>query len=146
MTRVRRSPNLTPQRIESVVEVIRSWEGRLTSPALIKAVEKKMHCTYTRQALFNQELIRVAYETYRASNANATSGGRPVSAALRAALGRVKRLEVELAELKTRENLLLEQFVRWAYNASTRGLSGDFLNQPLPPTNRLGNRVDKLRK
>jgi hypothetical protein len=70
----------------------------------------------------------------------------PASAALRAALGRVKRLEVELAELKTRENLLLEQFVRWAYNASTRGLSGDFLNQPLPPTNRLGNRVDKLRK
>ncbi|WP_250508122.1 hypothetical protein [Caballeronia sp. GAFFF3] len=143
MSRARRSPNLTPQRIEFVTEVIRGWEGRLTWPALIEAVEKEMHCRYTRQALFNQELIRVAYETYRANNTAPTGGGRPVSAALRAALDRVTRLELELAEVKTRENLLLEQFVRWAYNASTRGLSGAFLNQPLPPTNRLGNRVDQ---
>lgn len=143
MSRARRSPNLTPQRIESVIEVIRGWEGRLTWPALIKAVEKKMHCTYTRQALFNQELIRVAYETYRANNTATIGGGRPVSAALRAALDRVTRLELELAEVKTREHLLLDQFVRWAYNASTRGLSGAFLDQPLPPTNRLGNRADK---
>jgi hypothetical protein len=107
-------------------------------------VPNQMHCTYTRQALFNQDLIRVAYETYRASNTNATSGGRPVSAALGSALDRVNRLEVELGEAKARENLLLEQFVRWAYKASTRGLSGDFLNQPLPPTNQRGNRVNKL--
>ena len=37
--------------------------------------------------------------------------------------------------------LLMEQFVRWAYNASTRGLTEDFLNQALPPTNRHGNPV-----
>ncbi|MDR5762967.1 hypothetical protein [Caballeronia sp. LZ035] len=107
-----------------MIEVIRGWEGRLTWPSLIKAVVKKMHCTYTRQALFNQELIRVAYESYRANNTVTTGTGPPVSAALQAALDRVTRLELELAEVKTREILLLEQFVRWASNASTRGLSG----------------------
>lgn len=39
--------------------------------------------------------------------------------------------------------VLLEQFVRWAYNAGTRGLTEDFLNQPLPPPNRLGNRQSR---
>lgn len=42
-------------------------------------------------------------------------------------------------ELRNREALLLEQFVRWAYNAASRGLTEDFLNRPLPPTNRTGN-------
>lgn len=140
MTRARRSPNLTADRVASIVEIVRAWEGRLTWPALIKAVAKKMNCTYTRQALFNQELIRVAYETYRATNSGAIGSGRPVSAALKSALDRARRLELELGEAKRREGLLLEQFVRWAYNASSRGLSSEFLNQPLPPTNRLGNR------
>jgi hypothetical protein len=146
MTRVRRSPNLTPQRIDAVVELIRGWEGRLTWPSLIKAVDKKIHCTYTRQALFNQELIRVAYKTYSAKSISTTKNERPVSAALWVALERNKRLELELAEAKTRETLLLEQFVRWAYNAATRGLTQDFLNQPLPPTNRHGNRTSGPRR
>ena len=146
MTRSRRSPNLTPQRVDTVVELIRGWEGRLTWPALVTAVAKKTRYTYTRQALFNQERIRIAYDTHRASNASGpANSGRPVSAALRTALERNKRLERELAEAKARETLLLEQFVRWAYNAGVRGLTEEFLNRPLPPTNRLGNRGSRSR-
>lgn len=137
---IKRSPNLTPQRIDKIIDIIHGWEGRLTWPALIKAVAAKMHATYTRQALFKQERIRVAYEIYRVSKPNAAVG-KPVSAALKASMERIQRLELENAELKKREALLLEQFVRWAYNASTRGLSEVFLNQTLPPTNRHGNKV-----
>ncbi|MFS8980193.1 hypothetical protein PO002_38045 [Cupriavidus necator] len=138
---MRRSPNLTADRIDLIIDIIRGWEGRLTWPALIQAVAKRMRATYTRQALYNQERIRVAYETYRASSTASGIDGRPVSAALKASMERVQRLELENAELRRREDLLLEQFVRWAYNAASRGLSEDFLNQPLPPTNRHGNRV-----
>lgn len=99
-----------------------------------------MHSTYTRRALYKQERIRVAYETYRASQAGVAGAGRPISATLKAALDRTKRLETKLAEAKKLEAMLLEQFVRWAYNASTRGLSEDFSNQPLSPLNRTGNR------
>lgn len=136
---IQRSPNLTSERIDTIVEIIRGWDSRLTWPALIKAVAKKMHCTYTRQALYNQERIRVAYETYRANSNNADSDSRPIPAALKACMERVKRLEQENTELKKREALLLEQFARWAYNAASRGLPEDFLNQALPPTNRHGN-------
>ncbi|NEX60091.1 hypothetical protein [Noviherbaspirillum galbum] len=142
---MKRSPNLTAQRIDKIIEIIHGWEGRLTWPALIKAVAAKMHATYTRQALFKQERIRVAYETYRASKPDAV-GGRPVSAALKASMERIQRLELENAGLKKREALLLEQFVRWAYNASTRGLTEAFLNQALPPTNRQGNKASRPHK
>ncbi|WP_124550784.1 hypothetical protein [Burkholderia cenocepacia] len=143
---IRRSPNLTADRIDSIVGIIRSWEGRLTWPALIKAVATQMRSTYTRQALYNQERIRVAFGVYRASSNVNGIDKRPVSAALRASMERVQRLELENAELRKREELLLEQYVRWAYNAATRGLSEEFLNRPLPPLNRHGNLVSSGRR
>ena len=75
----RRSPNLTSDRIDLVVDIIRGWDGRLTWPALIQAIAKRMRATYTRQALYNQERIRIAYETYRASSNASGISGRPVS-------------------------------------------------------------------
>jgi len=56
-------------------------------------------------------------------------------------MDRAHRLQQENAELRRREMLLLEQFHRWAYHASSRGLTQDFLDQPLPPLNRKGNRA-----
>lgn len=140
----RRSPNLTPEKIATIVEIVRTWDGRLTWPGLVNEIFKKMNATYTRQALYKHESIRVAYEAYR-ENISDTEPGRPVSAALNASIERVKRLEMENAELKKREALLMEQFVRWAYNASTRGLTENFLNEALPPTNRNGNKVSRKR-
>lgn len=140
----RRSPNLTPEKIAVIVEVIRSWDGRLTWPGLVKEVFEKTGATYTRQALYKHESIRIAYETYRESGREIEQG-RPLPIALQASAERVRRLETENAELRKREALLMEQFIRWAYNASTRGLTEDFLNQALPPTNRLGNLVSRKR-
>lgn len=137
----RRSPNLTPDRVEMIVEQIRSWEGRLTWPALIASIATKFHAHYTRQALFKHDRIRIAYEAHRnrQRTTERTGSRRPISATLNAALERIQRLEQENLELRTREKLLLEQFHRWAYHASTRGLTGDFLDRPLPPLNRKGN-------
>jgi hypothetical protein len=143
---IKPSPNLTADSIDVIVETIRGWEGRLTWPTLIQAIAKRMRATYTRQALHNHERIRVAYETYRASSHASGTDGQPVSTALKASMERSQRLELENAERRTREALLLEQFVRWAYNAACRGLSEDFLNQPLPPTNRHGNRIAEPQK
>lgn len=139
----RRSPNLTAARVEAIVTMVRAWEGRLTWPALIQAAEKRFGCAYTRQALFKHAPIRIAYDVYRSATPASVrvKPGRPVSAALQAAMDRVHRLQQENAELRRREMLLLEQFHRWAYHASSRGLTQHFLDQPLPPLNRRGNRT-----
>lgn len=136
----RRSPNLTPERIAAIIEIIRTSDGRLTWQGLVSEICKKTNATYTRQALYKHESIRIAFETCR-ENGSGTNQGRPVPAALQVSTERVKRLEIENAELKKREALLMEQFVRWAYNAGTRGLTENFLNQALPPTNRNGNKL-----
>jgi integrase len=46
------------------------------------------------------------------------------------------RLEAETARLKTENTRLLEQFVRWSYNANNRGVGEEVLNRPLPAVNR----------
>lgn len=140
----RRSPNLTPDKIAAIVQIIRTWDGRLTWPGLVSELAKEINATYTRQALYKHESIRVAYEAFR-ENDSKIEPVRQIPVALKASAERVRRLEIENAELRKREALLMEQFVRWAYNASTRGLTLDFLNQALPPTNRLGNRASSKR-
>lgn len=123
--------------------MVRAWEGRLTWPMLIRAAEERLGCAYTRQALFKHNPIRVAYDVYRNAAPASARGkrSRPASAALQAAMDRVRRLQQENAELRKREMLLLEQFHRWAYQASSRGLTREFLDRPLPPLNRRGNRA-----
>ncbi|KAG1244027.1 hypothetical protein G6F65_022039 [Rhizopus arrhizus] len=51
---------------------------------------------------------------------------------MQVAMDRIARLEGELARLEAENARLLEQFVRWAYNASVRGLDDVYLNSPLP--------------
>ena len=77
---------------------------------------------------------------FSAQVATPRTPGRPMSATLKAAMDRVHRLQQENAELRQHE-MLLEKFHRWAYHASSRGLTLGFLDRPLPPLNRRGNRA-----
>ena len=87
----RRSPNLTPERVEAIVTMIRAWEGRLTWLMLIRAAEERFGCAYMRQALLKHTSIRVAYDVYSSATPASVRGkpGRTVSAALQAAMDRV---------------------------------------------------------
>jgi hypothetical protein len=95
-----------------------------------------LHCTYTRQALHKHERIRAAYtlrkRTLGRDEALAPPGVQPIDEAA----ARIARLEIENQRLEAENQRLLEQFVVWAYNAHSRGLSKEFLSQPLPQVNR----------
>ena len=56
---------------------------------------------------------------------------------------RIKRLEEENVRLKKENELFLEQFVVWQYNAHRNGLSKAQLNDPLPVIDRDSSEVDK---
>src|SRR5690349_19827692 len=99
---IRRSPNLTPEKIAVIVEVIHSWDGRLTWPGLVKEVFEKTGATYTRQALYKHESIRIAYEAHSEKRGSSDAGG-PIPAALKASNERISRLETENVELRKRE-------------------------------------------
>ncbi|AUT67236.1 MULTISPECIES: hypothetical protein [Paraburkholderia] len=136
MTRVREK-NLDDSVVAKIVEVLDGWSGRLTWEALIEAVERREGLRYTRQALHRHERIRLAFAVRKKALSGEDAQPREAtSPELQVALDRVARLEAENRRLVAENNALLEQFARWAYNAHTRNLTNEFLNNPLPAVDR----------
>lgn len=138
----KRSQNLGDVAIKEIVEILDGWSGKLTWELLIDAVASRTYSRYTRQALHKHERIRLAFEVQKRNLAGGVGQVEMVgSPELRAALERMARLEAENRRLESENASLLEQFVRWAYNAQTQGFGAEFLNRALPPVNR--SRTDK---
>jgi len=133
----KRSKNLGYAEIKQIAEILDGWSGKLTWELLIDAIELRMFSRYTRQALYKHERIRHAFELKKNELSEVRNDVKRVaSPQLQIALDRIARLESENRRLESENNLLLEQFSRWAYNAHTRGLDHEFLNRPLPSVNR----------
>lgn len=143
-----RARNLTDADIEKIVEILDGWTGKLRWELLIDAIEQQLFIRYTRQALHKHARINNAFVNRKQELAR-TAGKTPKqveSPELQLALDRIERLANECSRLKSENNLLLEQFVRWAYNAHLRGLDEQFLNQPLPDVNRQADEPRRPRR
>jgi hypothetical protein len=134
----RRARNLDDQTIGVIVGILDGWAGRLSWAALIDEIEARLHSRYTRQALHKHERIRRAFSLRRDTGADELEPKRIVKGSLerRKDQERIARLTAENHRLEAENSRLLEQFVRWLYNAHARGLDQAFLNQPLPPVQR----------
>ncbi len=133
----KRSKNLDDQVILSIVEILDGWKGKLTWNLLIDEIEKRLYQRYTRQALFAHERIRNAFDLKKEDIPFVLDNGRKKCGPEAVMENeRHNRLLSENERLKSENQRLLEQFNRWAYNAYTRGLTPEFLNQPLPVINR----------
>jgi len=140
----KRSPNVTPEIVEAALSIISNWNGRLTWPALVKGIQEAKGIEYARQTLHNHGGIRSAYLAYQAlrrpSEPEAPSAlPRHADAGSESERAQVARLNQRIAQLTKERDLLLERFARWAYNASSRGLTADILDAPLP-------RIDRQRQ
>lgn len=133
-----RAKNLTDTDVERIVSLLDGWTGKLTWELLINAVTRHIKATYTRQALNNHPRIKDAFalRKEKLSGQPAIERKKAESPELQAALERLARLEGENQRIKMENDRLLEKFATWAYNAHTRGLTEDFLSQPLPKVNR----------
>lgn len=135
-----RSPNLTPETIEQIADVIRKWKGEQTWEHLCNEIERQIGHRYRRQSICKYAPIYNAYlaiqepsETQKGSR----PGGRTKSRERTAAS--IRRLRLRVRELSHMRDALMERFARWAVNASEAGLNEEFLNRPLPPINRSEN-------
>lgn len=138
-----RARNLRDEDVAKIVEVLDGWSGKLTWQKLIDAIEKRLYATYTRQALHKHVRIKDAFGRRKEVLANGGNSQRKTASTpeLQLALDRIDRLTGENQRLQAENSLLLEQFVRWAYNAHTRNLDDVFLNRPLPVIDRRQTRV-----
>ncbi|WDH22099.1 hypothetical protein [Pseudomonas chlororaphis] len=131
-----RSRNLTTGAIEQIVSILDGWSGKLTWDLLIQSVARRLRGTYTRQALHKHERIKRAFILRKQILSTSVGTRKVISPELQVAKDRIARLKGENGRLQMENDRLLEQFVRWAYNAYSRGLDEQFLSRPLPIINR----------
>ena len=132
----RRARNLDDEAIKFIAEILDGWNGVLSWQALIEQVQARLQSKYTRQALHRHERIRLAFEATKERLARPLKRQQDTNDLVRIPAARISRLEAENGRLQQENDRLLEQFVRWAYNAHTRGLDEAFLNMPLPQVDR----------
>lgn len=134
-----RAKNIDGVVIDAIVGILDGWSGKLTWGLLIESIEQRTRARYTRQALDRHVRIKDAYalSKQRISHAPNVAAKKELSSAEVVALEeRFERTRAENARLTLENERLLEQFVRWAYNAHLRGLTKEFLNSPLPGVDR----------
>ncbi|MDC7701623.1 hypothetical protein [Vogesella indigofera] len=142
-----RGQNINDNIIKEIVGILDGWSGKLTWEKLIESIGKRLGSTYTRQALHQHERILLAFQLRKATLSEKTNRLSPAAQPrseeeVAMLIGRNERLQTENARLKAENTLLLEQFVVWAYNAHTRGLTEEFLSRSLPAIDRDNTRAE----
>lgn len=127
--------HLRDRDIETVVGLLDGWQGKLTWAQLCDACKPVLGIRPSRQTLYRYARVKAAYSLTkeRLKEADESLALPPT---IKAAAERLTRLEAENERLKQENENLLEQFVRWQYNAYARGLSDRDLNAPLPMIDR----------
>lgn len=137
MKRVR-GKNIDEATEEAIVGILDGWSGKLSWDLLTDAVHAQLGHKYVRQTLDANERISAAYKLHRQRlrGAPASVDASEMSPEVRILYETNERLEAENARLKA-ENLAYRQtFTTWAYNASNRGLTEDYLHTPIPEVDR----------
>jgi len=140
-----RAPDLTPERIQVVLEMLDGWKGKLTWDLLITAVEKVTGIAYSRFTFSEYPEIANAFALKKEALRGTWKGelAVPRDARVRAALEQVDRLQATVDRLKQENTLLKEQFVTWAHNAERKGVTIMMLNAPLAKPQRDRSKLEE---
>lgn len=128
--------HLQSRHVKAIVDTIRGWSNRkLTWDAVCDSSAKLLRHRYARQTIYAHDEIRSAYKAKK--EGLQARGSRPaMPSSLAIAAQRLARQQAVTDELKAKNSALLEQFVRWQYNAYKHGLTELHLNEDLPRIDR----------
>lgn len=133
--------HLTKADVEAIIDIIQGWgDSKLTWEAICQSASEVVGKKPTRQSLNSNEPIREAYEVKK--KGLKIHGPRVATpSSLKVAAERIAKQQSEIDTLKAKNSALLEQFVKWQYNAYKYGLKEHQLNETLPRIDR--ERTDK---
>jgi len=135
----RRARNISAEDVNAIVQTIDGLVEIVTWKIVIDKTQLSLGAKYTRQALYKHARIRMAFESARNRKDKQKDVGAHrdgLSAREAMLIQQIERLKSESSRLAIENQRLLEQFSRWAYNSFMRGLTEEYLNQPLPAINR----------
>lgn len=133
-----RAPDLTQEHIATVLDTLDTWRGKLTWDLLLDKLEAVWGYRYSRFTLASYVKVVDAF-AHRKDALRGTlpvSRGTPTDERVRAAVEQAERFKAKAERIEAENNRLLEQFVTWAQNAESNGVTMDMLNKPLPKPDR----------
>lgn len=132
--------HLKPADVAAIVDIIRGWhDEKMTWEAICDSAVPIVGSKPTRQTLNAHESIKQAYIAKKTGlQVHLPRTATPSSLAV--AAKRIAHQQSVIDELKSVNAALLEQFVKWQYNAYKYGMSEHQLNAELPRIDR--NRTD----
>lgn len=127
--------HLSENDINKILNLIDSWQGKLTWDSLCDKSKILVGKRPTRQSLNSNKKIKNAF-TNKKKLLKTEEPQLSMPPSLKIAGQRIKKLEEENKRLKNENQNLLEQFTIWQYNAYRHNLTEKDLNNPLPPVDR----------
>ncbi|MDP5799765.1 hypothetical protein P3827_29965 [Pseudomonas aeruginosa] len=127
--------HLTEHDIQVLIDLIDAWSGKLTWDGLCDKGGELLGFRPTRQTLNSHRAVKSAFDNKKTQQKTGVMPSkRPQSLAI--AEQRIHKLESENARLTSENDRLIEQFIRWQYNAQKRGVTKAMLDEHLPVIDR----------
>lgn len=123
---------LTKNDIERIEDLIRLWSNRkLTWNLLVTACNNELGIKTTRKTLNTRSALKTAMKLRKAELKAPSQYARQYTDIDRAN-DRIIRLSKRVEELEAAQNVMIDKFTRWAFNADAHGLSESILDRPIP--------------
>ena len=136
---------ITKATLPKVLRELDRWEGKLTWPLFCSRVAKVIGVeSVSKHTMYLYPTIKEGFQR-KQKDLRLTAHAKPRDFTLNAASRRIADLEAQVARLEAANELLLDQFRRWQYNAYANNVRMDFMawDKPLPAVNRSGRREKK---
>ena len=122
--------------IDAIIDTINGWPTeKLTWQDVCEIASKVLGNEPTRQTLNAHAPIKEAYEAKK-SGLKVRGPRTAMPSSLAVAAQRIARLQTENDALRFKNDALLEQFVKWQYNAYKYGVKEHQINEVLPRIDR----------
>lgn len=133
---VNSAPRLSDKDIERAVTVLDGWSGKLTWDLYLSELESVLGHRYTKVAMLNRARIANAWNLAKIRTRSSVKEAKHGEVVLTKTIEQVSILKAKVERLEAENNQLLEQFLRWSYNAYRLGVTIDQLDANLPPIDR----------
>lgn len=124
------------------------WDGKLTWPLFCERAAKVLDVpSISKHTMYLYPAVKERFQQ-RQKDLREARDALPRDFTLDAAIRRITDLEAQVKRLEDTNNLLLDQFRRWQYNAYANNVRMDLLalDKSLPEVNRSGRRKGEKKK